>query len=190
MFGFAKKYDELSNLVSYCQKGDRKAMRMVYESFAENMNAISYRYVKDENVSEEIVSSSFIRAFEKLDQLDDFSKFGGWLKKIVVNLSLDYLRSNKFKYDNIEDHSYKLIANQNDEPLSQMGHEELLELIERLPEGYRTVFNLFEIEGYSHNEIADMLGITVSTSKSQLMKSKRWLREKINELNEFKCYER
>lgn len=190
MFGFAKKYDELSSLVAGCQKGDRKAMRIVYENFAENMNAISYRYVNDENAAEEIVSSGFIKAFEKLDQLDDFSKFGGWLKRIIVNLSLDYLRTNKLKFDNIEDHSYKLVGGQHEEPLAKMGLEELLELIESLPEGYKVVFNLFEIEGYSHHEIAEMLGITVSTSKSQLMKSKRWLREKINAINEFEYHER
>lgn len=190
MFGLAKKYDELSSLIAYCQKGDRKAMRIVYENFAANMNAISYRYVNDENAAEEIVSSAFIKAFGKLDQLDDFNKFGGWLKKIVVNLCMDYLRVNKVKPDNIEDHSYKLFSSHDEEPMSRMGLEELLALIEKLPEGYKVVFNLFEIEGYSHNEIAEMLGITVSTSKSQLMKSKKWLREKIKEINEFEYHER
>lgn len=188
MFGFTKKTDNLASTIDKCRMGDRQSMKYIYDHFSENMYAVSLRYVNDTMVAEDIVSTGFIKAFERLNQLDDSAKFAGWLKKIIVNQCLDYLKSTKNKFENIEEHMFYIDSNNFKSPLDEMGLENILQLINLMPDGYKTVFNLYEIEGYNHNEIAGILDVSVSTSKSQLMKSKIWLREKLKHYNEYENY--
>lgn len=188
MFGFAKKGENLSTIVDNCRRGDRRSMKKIFDDFSENMYAISLRYVNDSMIAEDIVSTGFIKAFERLNQLDDSSKFAGWLKRIVVNLCLDHLKSTKNKFENIDDHIFHIDSGNQKDPLDELGLKNILELINSMPDGYKTVFNLYEIEGYNHIEIANMLDVSVSTSKSQLMKSKNWLREKLKNYKEYENY--
>lgn len=169
------------DLVKACKKGNSKAQRRIYETYSPKMLGICFRYVRDEKKAEEIMIEGFIKVFEKIETLKLEGSFEGWIRKIMVNQSLMYLRSNKkllaeTSYDQI------LYEPEPEQFSTNLETQDLLKLIEKLPFGYRTVFNLYAIEGYSHAEIAKKLGITESTSKSQLSRARVILRNALREL--------
>ncbi len=150
------------------------------------MLGLCFRYVGDEMIAEDVMIEGFMRVFGKIDQFNSDGSFEGWIRRIMVNEALGYLRKQKKVLEesmsdemaNIPDYQQ---ADQNLET------EEILSLIEKLPTGYRTVFNLYAIEGYAHIEIAEMLGITESTSKSQLHRARAILQKMVFDWeNEFK----
>ncbi|MEA5258105.1 sigma-70 family RNA polymerase sigma factor [Arcicella aquatica] len=158
-------------LVKACQKGDPKAQRRVYEKYSPKMLGICFRYVHDEFEAEEIMIEGFVKVFDKINSFKLEGSFEGWIRRIMVNESLMYLRSNKkaqfeVSYDQI------LYEPEPEQFRTDLETKDLLKLIEKLPTGYKTVFNLYAIEGYSHAEIAEQLGITESTSKSQLSRAR------------------
>lgn len=158
-------------LVKACQKGDPKAQRRIYEKYSSKMFGVCFRYVHDDFEAEEIMIEGFIKVFDKISTFKLEGSFEGWVRRIMVNEALMYLRSNKkakleTSYDTI------LYEPEPEQFNNALEVEDLLKLIETLPVGYRTVFNLYAIEGYSHAEIAQMLGITESTSKSQLSRAR------------------
>ncbi|MBB6001762.1 sigma-70 family RNA polymerase sigma factor [Arcicella rosea] len=158
-------------LVKACQKGDPKAQRRVYEKYSPKMLGICFRYVHDEFEAEEIMIEGFVKVFDKINSFKLEGSFEGWIRRIMVNESLMYLRSNKktqfeVSYDQI------LYEPEPEQFKTDLETKDLLKLIEKLPTGYRTVFNLYAIEGFSHAEIANQLGITESTSKSQLSRAR------------------
>ncbi|WP_409014215.1 MULTISPECIES: RNA polymerase sigma factor [unclassified Arcicella] len=158
-------------LVKACQKGDPKAQRRVYEKYSPKMLGICFRYVHDEFEAEEIMIEGFVKVFDKINSFKLEGSFEGWIRRIMVNESLMYMRSNKkaqfeVSYDQI------LYEPEPEQFRTDLETKDLLKLIEKLPTGYKTVFNLYAIEGYSHAEIAEQLGITESTSKSQLSRAR------------------
>jgi RNA polymerase sigma factor (sigma-70 family) len=168
-------------LINGCLKGDRSAQRHLYESYSGKFMGICMRYLKDREQAEDVMIESFMKIFEKLPQFQHKGSFEGWMKRIVVTQALMTLRSNRHLLMEInleQDHEF---SNQQYE-LTHMEATELLELVQGLPVGYRTVFNLYAIEGYSHQEIGEMLGISESTSKSQLNRARNALKEKIASL--------
>ena len=158
-------------LVKACQKGDPKAQRRVYEKYAPKMLGICFRYVHDDFEAEEIMIEGFVRVFDKIESFKLEGSFEGWIRRIMVNESLMYLRSNK-KYQFEISYDQILYEPEPEQFRTDLETQDLLKLIEKLPIGYRTVFNLYAIEGYSHAEIAKQLGITESTSKSQLSRAR------------------
>jgi len=131
--------------------------------------------------AEEVLQESFIKVFEKLNQWKGNGPLGGWIRTIVVNTSLTRIKNNKkFKYDKNIDDAVSLSDNGEDQ-LEALQAADLMKLIATMPEGYKTVFNLFVVEGYGHKEIGDLLGISESTSKTQFLKAKNWLMKRINE---------
>lgn len=168
-------------IINGCLKGERSAQRHLYDSYSGKFMAICMRYLKDREHAEDVMIESFMKIFEKLPQFQHRGSFEGWMKRIVVTQALMTLRSNRhlMMEVNLEpvyeysDHHYEL---------TQLETAELMELVQGLPVGYRTVFNLYAIEGYSHQEIADLLGISESTSKSQLNRARNTLKEKIASL--------
>ena len=158
-------------LVKACQKGDPKAQRRVYEKYAPKMLGICFRYVHDDFEAEEIMIEGFVRVFDKIESFKLEGSFEGWIRRIMVNESLMYLRSNK-KYQFEISYDQILYEPEPEQFRTDLETQDLLKLIEKLPLGYRTVFNLYAIEGYSHAEIAKQLGITESTSKSQLSRAR------------------
>ena len=175
---FKKNYSSESEIILGCLKGQRKAQQHLYDAYSKKFMAICLRYVKDRDFAEDVMIEGFMKIFEKLPQFEAKGSFEGWMKRIIVTQSLLALRNNKNLSMEVNMESHLEISGVGYE-LTHMETAELLDLVQELPLGYRTVFNLYAIEGYSHAEISDLLGITESTSKSQLNRARNTLKEKI-----------
>ena len=171
-------FNHEAQLVKSLRKQDPKAQRQLFEKYSPRMLGLCFRYAGDEMIAEDIMVEGFMRVFSKIDQFSGDGSFEGWMRRIMVNEALGFLRKQKRiledtlsdEAENIADYAY---ADQN------LNAEELLALISELPSGYRTVFNLYAIEGYAHMEIAEMLGISESTSKSQLHRARAMLQKMV-----------
>jgi RNA polymerase sigma factor (sigma-70 family) len=167
-------------LIKGCLRREPHAQRLIYETYSSKMYAICYRYVKDSMEAEDVLVTSFTKVFEKIGQFKFEGSFEGWVRRIVVNEALTCLRKNRSMYLETElkevdyDPNYK---NLND----HLETEDLLRLVKELPAGYRIVFNMFAIDGYSHKEIAESLGISENTSKSQLSRARIYLQKQLKE---------
>lgn len=143
--------------------------------------AVCLRYATDEMEAEDMLQEGFVRIFAYLHQYKFEGSFEGWMRRIVVNAALKKLQKKKLIFDEINEHKHEAISI-NASAYSLLGQEVIMKLISRLPDGYRIVFNLNVIEGYSHEEIAEMLGVQASTSRSQLVKARKMLQQQILEL--------
>lgn len=167
-------------LIKKCLKGERKAQRALYDQYAGKMLGVCRRYVRSQYDAEEVLSNGFIKVFNKLEYYRNEGSFEGWIRKIMVREALNFLRSQKDFFDETEDANLERL-----EPVAEQREleaQDLMKLIDELPTGYRTVFNLFAIEGYSHQEIAYEMNISEGTSKSQLSKARKMLQERMTEL--------
>jgi RNA polymerase sigma factor (sigma-70 family) len=168
--------DSEKDLIDHCRDGQRQAQRELYERYAGMMLAVCCRYIADRDEAEDVMIGAFMKVFSKIDQFKHEGSFEGWIRRITVNESLTYIRRNKHMYLQVD------IENANREPdysvLDNHLHaEDLMKLIEQLPTGYRTVFNMYAIEGFSHKEIAEKLEISENTSKSQLSRARALLQK-------------
>src|SRR5579871_787630 len=160
-----------TELIEGCQRQHREAQHALYQMYSGKMYALCCRYVKDRMEAEDVLVTAFTKIFEKIGQYKGEGSFEGWVRRVVVNESLTYLRKNKNMYLEIDieaaayEPDYQRLEN-------QLEADDLMKMIEALPVGYRTVFNLYAIDGYSHQEIADQLGISENTSKSQLSRAR------------------
>ena len=171
-------------LVQACKRRDRKAQEAVFKRFAGKMKAICKRYVGVGPLAEDVLMEGFMKVFTKIDMFQEQGSFEGWVRRIMVNEALMALRKEgKMKFQET-DFGFEL--GQADDAFANLHIEELNKLIEELPLGYKTVFNLYAIEGYNHQEIAVMLGIQEGTSKSQLSSARGLLQQKLNELHDEK----
>ncbi len=163
-----------------CKRQNREAQHALYEFFSGKMYTLCCRYIKDKMEAEDVLVMAFTKIFERIDQYKNEGSFEGWIRRIMVNESLSYLRKNKNMYleTDIEaadrEPDYDRIE-------SQMEAEDLMKLIAALPTGYRIVFNLYAVDGFSHQEIAEQLGISENTSKSQLSRARALLQKKLLE---------
>jgi RNA polymerase sigma factor (sigma-70 family) len=163
-----------------CKRQNREAQRTMYEFYSGKMYTLCCRYIKDKMEAEDVLVVAFTKIFERIDQYKGEGNFEGWLRKVMVNESLSYLRKNKNMY--LETDIEAADRQPNFEKLdSQLEADDLMKMIESLPTGYRIVFNLFAIDGYSHQEIADQLGISENTSKSQLSRARALLQKRLLE---------
>ncbi len=166
-----KKYETETDLIEGCKRNDREAQHKLYAAYSSKFFGICLRYMKDERDAEEVLTNGFMKIFENISKYRTEGSFEGWMKRIVVNEALMYIRKNRQMYVEIDiDNSEADINftwNQSD-----LETTELLSLIQSIPSGYRTVFNLYAIEGFSHKEIAEQLGISENTSKSQLSRAR------------------
>jgi RNA polymerase sigma factor (sigma-70 family) len=166
------------DLIDGCKSGDQKAQFQIYKLYYKAMYNTSQRIVNDTMEAEDIMQESFLSAFEKIDTYSGTVSFGAWLKRIVINRSLDALNRRKAIFEDIDTHAG--IRDDSDEDLAQKEDldvkvEEVKEAIERLPDGYRVILSLYLLEGYDHDEIAEILSISSSTSRSQLSRAKQKL---------------
>lgn len=171
-------------LIAECVKGNAKAQKALFDKYASKMLAVCMRYFSNQMEAEDVLQDGFVKVFNNLDKYDDRGVFEGWMRRIFVNTALDELRRRKMQFseEDIGDISYKI------EPASKRTDdnilaEDLMKLVRAMPEGYRIIFNLFAIEGYSHKEIAQQLNIEESTSKSQYFRARAFLRQRLEKLN-------
>ena len=168
-----------ATLVKECVKGNAKAQHMLFERFSRKMLGVCLRYSKKLEEAEDVLQDGFIKVFSNLKEFTNEGSLEGWIRRIMVNTALDAIRKNtKFLKDISIDVVDFQIGN-NDYTIEKMNAEDLLSLINSMPEGYKVVFNMYAIEGYKHNDIATTLGISESTSKSQYLRAKAYLRAKL-----------
>jgi RNA polymerase sigma-70 factor (ECF subfamily) len=171
-------------LIEACKKGDRSAQEALYNRFASKMMGICMRYAGDHDLAADMLQEGFIKVFRYLHQFRGEGSAEGWIRRIMVNTALAHLRKQKAL-------QYKVPLSEADEcsedetATPSMNADDLMELVQQLPDGYRTVFNLYAIEGYEHQEIAEMLGISEGTSKSQVARARRWLKKNLQYLEQF-----
>jgi len=169
-------------LIERCLDNNRKAQYEFYNRYAPKLYGVCLRYARTVIDAEDILQEGFIKVFKFLKDYRGEGSFDGWLRKIMVTTAMNfYKKKNLFAHD-IEPETIRVILRNDHEILSAMSHKELLTFIHELPEGYRMVFNLNTIEGYSHKEIGEIMNISVNTSKSQLSRAKSSLRKRIDTL--------
>ncbi len=161
-----------------CKRHDARAQESLYAHYSGRMYALCCRYVPSKMEAEDILVVAFTKVFEKIDQFKADGSFEGWLRRIIVNESLTYLRRNKSMY--LETEIESVDKNPDFRHLeNHLEADDLLKLVGELPTGYRMVFNLYAIDGYSHKEIAEQLEISENTSKSQLSRARALLQKKL-----------
>lgn len=170
-----------TELIEKCRQHDRKAQLQLYSQYCDGMYAVANRFVKDSMEAEDIVQESFIKAFSKLHQYKAEVTFGVWLKRIVINKSIDLLKSKKNHLQELEEVHLKVVDDIDDEWLVEdhITIEDVKHAIEQLPEKYKLVLMLYLIEGYDHQEISEILDITEIASRTQLSRGKVKLQELI-----------
>lgn len=174
---YRAKDDEL---IKGCLRRDQKAQKLLYDCYSDKMYGLCYRYVKDAMEAEDVLVTAFMKVFEKIGQFKNEGSFEGWIRRIVVNEALTCLRKHRSMYLEADleevdyDPNYKSLSD-------HLEAEDLMQIIRGLPAGYRVVFNMYAIDGYSHKEIADTLGISENTSKSQLSRARTYLQKVLKE---------
>jgi len=172
--------EELHQLIRGCIKQDRKCQKMLYKAFYGFSMGICLRYAGNRDDAAEVMNQGFFKVFTHIERYDMDRPFKAWLGKIMMNVSIDYYRANlKMAYtEDLDQAEYVSNGEQADRKLN---YDDLLAMVHKLPNAYRTVFNLFAIDGYSHEEIGEMLGISPGTSKSNLHKARQKLKQMISE---------
>ncbi len=178
---------DLQEIIARCKKMEKKAQRLLYNQYAPLFLGIAFRYSKSKEDAEDILQESFVKILTRINQYSETGSFEGWMKRILVNTAISYYRlSQKHNFhkdfDSIPETSIEDYEIDN----SEFTREELLNSINKLPEGFKVIFNLYAIEGYKHREIAEILGISIGTSKSQYSRARALLQIKLKELKTVK----
>ena len=169
-------------LLEGCRKGRSSEQRKLYDRLAPKMLGVCLRYIKDREEAEHVMIGGIVKVFEKLDQFKSEGSFEGWVRRIVVNDCLMYIRKNRNM--SLQNEIEEVYDSPNLSVMEDtLDQADLLKMIGELPVGYRTVFNLYAIEGYSHAEISKQLDISENTSKSQLSRARKWLQTKLAEMD-------
>lgn len=167
-------------IIKACLKGNRLAQNRLYQIFADKMYGVCLRYADNEDEAKDILQDGFIKVFTNLKQFNNKGSFEGWIRRIVVNTALEKFRDKNHMFAVSMEAEYDSNKNHYDHILSELSAKDLLKLIQELSPQYKTVFNLYAIEGYSHKEICNILDIKEGTSKSNLSRAREILKEKVN----------
>jgi RNA polymerase sigma-70 factor, ECF subfamily len=169
---------EIEKLIRKCTQNNRKAQNQLFNSFSDRLYVIAYRYLNNRFGAEEVIGNAFLKIFQSLPnfKFDDEFKFIAWMKRIVINEALMEIRKIK-QIPTFTNEFPEIVSTA--ESTDQMNYEELMTIIDSLPEGYKLVFKLYVIEGYNHTEVADILMISEGTSKSQLHKARFQIQQKL-----------
>ncbi len=170
-------YSNEKQLLKKAVSGNRDAQRTIYEKFAPKMLSVCRQYIKDVHFAEDVMVNGFVKVFNNLSAFEHRGSFEGWIRKIMVRESISYLRKKQFVV--FDDEVLEKRERYEDETTSIIDVEDVQQLIDALPEGYKMVFVLYAVEGYKHHEIAKMLEISEGTSKSQLFKARKMLQENL-----------
>lgn len=168
------------HLIKQSVKGDRVCQKMLYDRFASKMFGVCLRYAPDYQIAEDILQEGFVKAFRNLDRFRFEGSFEGWLRKIMVNTAIEMHRRKNILYS-IVDVENTEVEWLDENALSKLAAEDIMNMIASLSPGYKTVFNLYAIEGFSHKEIAEQLNISEGTSKSQLARARYILMEMVEQ---------
>ncbi len=168
-----------AQLIKGCMKGDRQAQNQLYQKYKASLFGVCLRYASLREEAEDMLQEGFIKIFSDLYQYKPIGPLGGWMRKVVINVALQHIRKNK-KFRIFENHEQIIAAYEPDFEIFKNNREEaILKIVQQLPDGYRIIFNLYVIEEFSHREIAEKLGISVSTSKSQYSRARAALRRMV-----------
>lgn len=174
---------EEQQLIAGCMRGESWARKKLYELHAPAMMSVCMRYINNRDTAKDVLQDGFIKVFTKINTYSGFGSFNGWMRRVFVTTALEYLRRNDIlrASSNIDVYD-DAIENVEISVIDQLSADELLACIAKLPNGYRTVFNLYAIEGYSHSEIANILNISESTSRSQFIRARKVLQKNVESL--------
>lgn len=163
-------------LVEACQNGDQEALKRLYDKYSGIMYAICLRYMGNTDEAKDALQEGFIKVYKNISKYSFTGSFEGWLKRIFVNTSIEQIRRRKMHLD-IDNEAVMVPDHVSTLQLNSIDANKILQVVQELPSGYRTVFNMYCVDGYSHKEIAEHLGVSESTSKSQLFKARKILQE-------------
>ena len=171
------------DIIEGCFKRKHRAQKQLYKRYYNKMFGICLRYCTYRNEAEDIVLDGFFNIFSKIHLYQNKGPFEAWMRRIMINTAIDHYRKNlKFNgHTSLDDLGYE--ENIKTNLPDHLTSDKILETVQQLPEGYRMVFNLYAIEGYAHKEIAEMLGVSENTSKTQLLKARKYLQKKLLELD-------
>ena len=175
-------------LIKACINKNERAQKTLFDNFSPRLMGVCLRYAQNRDEAKDMLQDGFIKIFQKLEAFSGTGSFGGWMHRTMVNTCLDAIRKNSKHLYSVEIEKADHLIQLDETILSEIRTKELLGLVQQLPDGYRLVFNMFAIEGYGHKEIAEELGISENTSKSQFRKARLWLQKAIIELDEIKNY--
>ncbi len=174
---------DLQSVIEGCIAGNAKSQRMLFEFFAPKMLAVCIRYTSNKMEAEDVLQEGFIKLFQRIDSFEFKGSFEGWLRRLFVNTALDYLRKeNKYKFS-VEVDDALLDNSTSNFIMEGLEAADLLKVLDSLPSTYKTVFNLFVIEGYSHKEISVLLNISENTSKSNFFRARSIIQKKLEKIN-------
>ncbi|MFP4622119.1 MAG: RNA polymerase sigma factor [Bacteroidales bacterium] len=171
-----------SELIQGCRNNDRKYQELLYRKFAKKMYGICMSYAKDRSMAQEILQDGFVKVFKKIDTFKEEGSLEGWIRRIITNTALDYLRQKSKLYEFIDDNREVEEERLDNSILEKINADGIFNMIKQLPEGAKAVFNLYAVEGYSHKEIAEKLEITEGTSKSQFKRARSLLKTLLRDL--------
>ncbi len=175
-------HQEQETLIAMAVGNDRQAQQAIYSKYASKMLSVCRQYIKDIQYAEDVMITAFMKVFANLKNFEHKGSFEGWIRRIMINECISYIRANK-RISFLEDESYSEDAFNNIE--SNLSVDDIQAVIDSLPDGYKMIFNLYAIEGFKHREIADMLGINEGTSKSQLSHARRILQDQITKMRNY-----
>ena len=166
------------DLIDGCMRGDRRMQEELYRRFSPRMYAVCLRYAGNAEEAEDILQEGFVKVFKKLDSFRREGSFEGWVRRIFVNTAIEHFRRKRYLMP-VTEKEENTIEGKYTSVLDELAEKDILALVQELSPGYRTVFNMYVVEGYTHKEIADMLGISEGTSKSQLSRAKVILQDMV-----------
>ncbi len=170
-----------SDLIKGCIEGNKQMQEELYNRFAPKMYAVCLRYANNTDDAQDLLQEGFIKVYKNLHRFRAEGSFEGWIRRVFVNSSIEHFRKKAIQLSSVSDKEENTIENSDISALDTMAEKDIIRLIQELSPGYRTVFNLYVVEGYSHKEIGEKLGISEGTSKSQLARAKAILQKKVTQ---------
>jgi len=170
-----------SDLIKGCIAGDRRIQEELYRRFSPKMYAVCLRYANNADDAQDLLQEGFIKVYRNLHRFRAEGSFEGWIRRVFVNTSIEHFRKKSTRLSMVTDKEENTIEDADITALHKMAEKDIINIIQELSPGYRTVFNLYVVEGYSHKEIGELLGISEGTSKSQLARAKGVLQKKITQ---------
>lgn len=171
------------DLVEQCKKNDRKAQLKLYKQYCDGMYCVAMRFLNNADDAEDVLQEAFVKAFQKIHQYSGEVTFGAWLKRIVINKCIDFLKSRKLDQVELKEYQMQVVEDESWSVAPSISIEEVKQTMEQLPDKYRYVLQLYLVEGYDHEEIAQILELTPTASRTRLLRGKGHLRKLLNTIS-------